>query len=128
MLDPNNDGKAYLPFALDGEISALALDKVREVLDFTTVTRVPAAPGYMRGEIDLRGSLAPARDLRLKFSLSRTATTVETGIIVTEVGREGKTTIIGALAGSVRDLMASVGELPAPHARPPLSRFPIARS
>ena len=61
----------YLTFRLDQEVFALDISKVREVLDFTDVTKVPRTPDFMRGVINLRGSVVPVVDLRLKFGMSR---------------------------------------------------------
>jgi purine-binding chemotaxis protein CheW len=66
----------YLTCKLDEEIFALDISKVREVLDFTEITRVPRTPEFMRGVINLRGSVVPVVDLRLKFGMSRTEKTV----------------------------------------------------
>ncbi len=55
----------YLTFKLADEIFALDISKVREVLDFTSITRVPRTPEFMRGVINLRGSVVPVADLRL---------------------------------------------------------------
>ena len=104
-LAESNETNQYLTFKLDGEIFALAIGKVREVLDFTTVTRVPQTPGYMRGVINLRGSVVPVMDLRLKFGLERTEKTVNTCIIIAEIELEGETTILGALADSVQEVL-----------------------
>ncbi|MDA8099352.1 MAG: chemotaxis protein CheW, partial [Nitrospiraceae bacterium] len=52
----------YLTFKLSDEIYALDIGKVREVLDFTTVTKVPRTPDFMRGVINLRGSVVPVVD------------------------------------------------------------------
>lgn len=100
-----NDSNQYLTFKLDGEVFALAIGKVREVLDFTTVTRVPQTPSYMRGVINLRGSVVPVMDLRLKFGLAKTEKTVNTCIIIAEIEMDGETTILGALADSVQEVL-----------------------
>ena len=55
----------YLTFKLNDEIFALDITKVREVLDFTLITRVPKTPDFMRGVINLRGKVIPVVDLRL---------------------------------------------------------------
>ncbi len=70
---------------MDEEVFALDVAKVREILDFTTVTKVPQTPDFMRGVINLRGSVVPVIDLRLKFGMSRTEKTVNTCIIVVEM-------------------------------------------
>ena len=95
----------YLTLTLNEETFALDVAKVREILDFTTVTRVPQTPAFMRGVINLRGSVVPVMDLRLKFGMAETATTVNTCIIVVEVVAEGETIILGALADSVQEVI-----------------------
>lgn len=95
----------YLTFKLDEEIFGLAIGKVREVLDFTTVTRVPQTPPYMRGVINLRGSVVPVIDLNLKFGMKQTEKTVNTCIIIVEIEMEGEVTIVGALADSVQEVV-----------------------
>jgi purine-binding chemotaxis protein CheW len=79
----------YLTFKLEEEIFALDVAKVREILDFTTVTKVPQTPDFMRGVINLRGSVVPVMDLRLKFGMSATEKTVNTCVIVAELVVEG---------------------------------------
>ncbi len=80
LVETNN----YLTFKLEDDVFALDVWKVREVLDFTAITRVPRMPPFMRGVVNLRGSVVPVVDLRLKFGLSKTENTVNTCIIITE--------------------------------------------
>src|SRR5512140_3314396 len=87
----------YLTFKLDNEVFALDIAKVREVLDFTTITKVPRTPEFMRGVINLRGSVVPVVDLRLKFGMTMTEKTVNTCIIIVEVAVDHETAILGAL-------------------------------
>jgi purine-binding chemotaxis protein CheW len=95
----------YLTFKLDDEVFALDITKVREVLDFTSITKVPRTPEFMRGVINLRGSVVPVVDLRLKFGMTKTEKTVNTCIIIVEVTVDNETTILGALADSVQEVM-----------------------
>jgi len=95
----------YLTFKLGDEIFALDISKVREVLDFTTITKVPRTPEFMRGVINLRGSVVPVVDIKLKFGMPMTEKTVNTCIIITEVAVDGETTILGALADSVQEVI-----------------------
>lgn len=95
----------YLTFHLEDEVFALDISQVREVLDFTTVTKVPRTPEFMRGVINLRGGVVPVVDLRLKFGMSKTEKTVDTCIIIVEVTVDGETTVLGALADSVQEVM-----------------------
>lgn len=95
----------YLTFKLRDEIFALDISTVREVLDFTTVTRVPRTPDFMRGVINLRGSVVPVIDLRLKFGMTQTEKTVNTCVIIVEVNANNETIILGVLADSVQEVM-----------------------
>ncbi len=96
--------RQYLTFKLADEIFAVDVAKVREILEFTSITKVPQTPGFMRGVINLRGSVVPVMDMRLKFGMPETEKTVNTCIIVVEVNHEGETIIIGALADSVQEV------------------------
>lgn len=96
--------RQYLTFKLSEEIFGLDVANAREILEFTTVTKVPKTPEFMRGVINLRGSVVPVLDMRLKFGLSRTEKTINTCIIVVEVTFENETTIIGALVDSVQEV------------------------
>jgi purine-binding chemotaxis protein CheW len=95
----------YLTFRLDRELFGMDIAKVREVLEFTTVTKVPRTPDFMRGVINLRGNVVPVVDLRLKLGLSRTERTVNTCVIIAEVDIDGERTVLGALADSVQEVL-----------------------
>ena len=95
----------YLTFTLDEEVFALDIGKVREVLDFTTVTRVPRTPEFMRGVINLRGNVVPVVDMRQKFGMSATERGVNTCIIIVEVTVDAETTVLGAMADSVQEVL-----------------------
>ena len=95
----------YLTFELDGEVFAVDVAKVREILDFTTLTKVPQTPEFMRGVINLRGSVVPVVDMRLKFGMGQTGKTVNTCVIVMEIDLAGETTIVGSLADSVQEVL-----------------------
>jgi purine-binding chemotaxis protein CheW len=94
-----------LTFKLGEEVFAVDVAKVREILDFTTVTKVPQTPDFMRGVINLRGSVVPVVDMRLKFGMSATEKTVNTCIIVMEIVIDQETAIVGALADSVQEVL-----------------------
>lgn len=96
--------RQYLTFQLAEEVFAVEVAKVREILEFSSITKVPQTPDFMRGVINLRGSVVPVMDMRLKFGLPETEKTVNTCIIVVEVNHEGDTIIIGALADSVQEV------------------------
>jgi len=100
-----SDISQYLTYKLGDEVFALDISQVREVLDFTTVTKIPQTPDFMRGVINLRGNVVPVVDLKLKFGMNITEKTVNTCIIITEISIEGEKTVIGALADSVQEVI-----------------------
>jgi purine-binding chemotaxis protein CheW len=95
----------YLTFRLDEEIFALDITKVREVLDFTSITRVPRTPDFMRGVINLRGTVVPVVDMKLKLGMPRTEKTINTCIIIVELELDGDMVVLGALADSVQEVI-----------------------
>jgi len=107
----------YLTFKLADEIFAIDVSKVREILEFTSITKVPQTPDFMRGVINLRGSVVPVIDLRLNFGMACTEQTVNTCIIVVEVSLDGEIVVLGALADSVQEVVEMEPDKiePAPH-------------
>ncbi|PTN37904.1 chemotaxis protein CheW [Desulfonatronum sp. SC1] len=96
--------RQYLTFTLEKALYAMDIAKVREVLEYTEITRVPRTPEFLRGVINVRGRAVPVVDMRLKFGMSRTVPTVNTCIIISEVELDGETTILGVLADSVQEV------------------------
>ncbi|WP_029917335.1 chemotaxis protein CheW [Pelobacter seleniigenes] len=99
------DANQYLTFKLGDEEFGLTIAKVREVLDFTSLTKVPQTPDYMCGVLNLRGSVVPVVDLKLKFGLQQTARTVNTCIIIVEIEIDGEVTVLGILADAVHEVV-----------------------
>ncbi len=95
----------YLTFTLADEVFSLDISRVREVLDYTTITRVPRTPEYLLGVINLRGSVVPVVDLRRKFGVEATGVTVNTCIIIVEATVNGDATVLGLLADSVQEVI-----------------------
>ncbi len=95
----------YLTFKLDSEVFALDISQVREVLDYTTTTKVPRTPDFMRGVINLRGSVVPVVDMRLKFGMPPTEKTVNTCVIIVEINVDNERIVLGALADSVQEVI-----------------------
>jgi len=107
----------YLTFRLDKELFGVDIAKVREVLEFSTVTKVPRTPAFMRGVINLRGNVVPVVDMRLKMGLPCTERTVDTCVIITEVVVDQDAVIVGALVDSVQEVLELDGGsvVPPPH-------------
>jgi purine-binding chemotaxis protein CheW len=94
----------YLTFKLRKEMFAVDVSQVREVLDVTSITRMPHAPDFMRGVINLRGSVVPVVDLRMKFNMEKAEQTQDTRIVVLEIVVEDELITIGALADAVHNV------------------------
>ncbi|MBN2010799.1 chemotaxis protein CheW [candidate division KSB1 bacterium] len=95
----------YLTFKFDEELYAMEISKVREVLDFTKVTKVPKTPDFMRGVINLRGNVVPVVDLKLKFGMPAIEKSVDTCIIIVELMVDEDETILGVMADSVEEVI-----------------------
>jgi purine-binding chemotaxis protein CheW len=95
----------YITFKLGGEIFAINVAQVREVLELSQITKVPTAPNYMRGVVNVRGKAIPVVDLRLKFGLPATADTVNSRIVVMELELDDEVTVIGGIADSVHEVI-----------------------
>jgi purine-binding chemotaxis protein CheW len=108
-------GTQFLTFKLDQELFAMEVSRVREVLEFNKITRVPRTPSYMRGVINLRGNVVPVVDLRLKLGLEATQMTVDTCVVISEIAIDGETTVLGALVDSVQEVI----DLEASNVAPP---------
>ena len=96
---------SFITFKLGDELFAIDVARVREVLDLSEITRVPTAPPYMRGVVNVRGSAVPVVDLRLKFGLPAAADTVHSRIVVLEIDLDGQRAVVGGLADSVHEVL-----------------------
>ena len=95
----------FLTFSLAEDVFAIDVVMAREVLDLCDVTRVPQTPDYMLGVINLRGSVVPVIDMRLKFGMNAAEQTRDSCIVVVEVDVDGESVVVGALADSVREVI-----------------------
>jgi purine-binding chemotaxis protein CheW len=95
----------FLTYRLGDEMFAVGVAQVREVLELAPITKVPTAPPYMRGVVNVRGTAIPVVDLRLKFGLPPKADTLHTRIIVLELKLDGEPCVIGGIADSVHEVI-----------------------
>ena len=96
----------YLSFELDDEVFAIDISKVREVLEFVSVTKVPQTPDFMRGVINLRGGVVPVVDMKQKFGIGETEKTINTCVVITEVLLADEPVILGVMADSVDEVFS----------------------
>ena len=100
-VEESVDMRQFLSFFLDDEVFAFDVSRVREVLDRTELTRVPRMPAFMRGVLNLRGSVLPVVDLGVRFGMGAIDETLDTCIIVVDVDVEGESTVLGAMVDAV---------------------------
>jgi len=95
----------YLTFLLAGEEYAIGILKVKEIIEYDTVTTVPKTPRWVRGVINLRGAVVPVVDLGLKFGLEDRLVTKTTCIVIVEGQVEGQSTLMGVMVDAVSQVM-----------------------
>ncbi len=95
----------YLTFLLAGEEYAIGILKVKEIIEYDTVTTVPKTPHWVQGVINLRGAVVPVVDLGLKFGLEERPVTKTTCIVIIEGQVEGQSTLMGVMADAVSQVM-----------------------
>ncbi|RPH31060.1 MAG: chemotaxis protein CheW [Bacteroidales bacterium] len=107
---------SFLSFKLGDEEFAAHVGKVLNILEMTKITEVPRAPEYMKGVINLRGTVLPVIDTRIKFGMPPTEYTTNTCIIVLDIDLDGESIHVGALVDSVQAVLEfdSSSIMPAP--------------
>ncbi|HTP27963.1 MAG TPA: chemotaxis protein CheW [Anaeromyxobacteraceae bacterium] len=96
----------YMTFKLAEEIYGLEILKVRELIGFMQITRVPKAPEWFRGVLNLRGKVIPVVDLRLKFDMPRIEPTDQTVIIVVQYSLRARDVTMGILVDEVLEVLS----------------------
>jgi len=96
---------SYLSFKLGDELFAANVAKVLNILEMVRITKVPKAPDYMKGVINLRGNVLPVIDTRIKFGMTPTEFTKNTCILVLDIIVDGEDIKVGALVDSVQEVL-----------------------
>ena len=96
---------SFLSFKLGEELFAAHVGKVLNILEMTKITEVPKAPEYMKGVINLRGTVLPIIDTRIKFGMPATPYTTNTCIVVLDIEMDGESIHVGALVDSVQAVL-----------------------
>ena len=91
----------YLTLGLAGEIFGISIRNVREILDMRPISRLPHAPDFLVGMIDVRGNGYPIVDLRTKLNLPRVPATEATRIIILDVPMNDEQVGVGFVADCV---------------------------
>ena len=115
-LDDGRDARAeYLTFFVRDEEYAVGLRRVREVIPFDTITRIPHMPPALRGVTNLRGQVVPVLDMSIKFHGIETAVDARTCIVLVESIVDGEPAVLGLLTEAVGQVLALTdGDIVAP--------------
>lgn len=105
----------YLTFFIRTEEYAVEILRVKEIIEFERVTRVPSMPAHVRGVINLRGSVLPVIDLAAKFGHGESVPSRTTCIVVVETQIDGEVLVAGVIADAVSEVI----DLPAAQIEPP---------
>jgi purine-binding chemotaxis protein CheW len=107
----------YLTFFIRGEEYAVSILRVKEIIEYESITRVPTTPAHVRGVLNLRGNVLPVIDLAAKFGHGDAEATRTTCVIVAETTLDDRVLVVGVLA----DAVSSVVDIPADAVEPPPS-------
>lgn len=112
----NDDGDQLLTFLLANEEYGVDILRVQEIKGWDSVTPIPNTPAYIKGVINLRGTIVPIIDLRLRFHLDSIEYGPTTVVIVLRVEHEGRSRIMGIIVDAVSDVynVPEEGMIPSP--------------
>lgn len=97
----SSNAREYLTFRLDQEEYGIDILKVQEIRGYEPPTRVANAPSFIKGVVNLRGTIVPIVDMRLKFNCSKAEYNTFTVVIILNLGSR----IVGIVVDSVSDVM-----------------------
>ncbi len=96
----------YLAFSLGGETFAMDIGSIREVIQFGGITEVPLMPPFIRGVINLRGSVVPVIDLLVRFGRSAGAVAHRTCIVILELAQGDGSAELGVMVDNVSEVLS----------------------
>ncbi len=100
-LEEMQELEQYVTFLIGNETYGVEVLKVREIIGMTDITYVPNSLDFMRGVINLRGTVVPVVDMRKKFRIEEREYDIFTVILIVEI----KETLIGMIVDSVSDVI-----------------------
>lgn len=104
LMSQSANGEQFLTFILAGEEYGLDILRVQEIRGWTNTTPIPNAPSYVKGVINLRGTIVPIIDLRQRFNMPLLDYGPTTVVIVVKVLGETKERIMGVVVDAVSDV------------------------
>jgi purine-binding chemotaxis protein CheW len=95
----------YLTFSLGDEVFAMDIRCVREIIQHGNMTMVPLMPAFVRGVINLRGSVVPVIDLQSRFGRPRAQVGKKTCVIIFDATVDGEKVELGLLVDAVSEVI-----------------------
>lgn len=95
----------YLSFSLANEEYGVDILRVQEIKGWTPVTQIPNAPPFLKGVLNLRGTIVPIVDLRMRFNLEAVEYTPTTVVIVLSLVTDGRERTFGVVVDAVSDVL-----------------------
>ncbi|MGB1238868.1 MAG: chemotaxis protein CheW [Pseudomonadales bacterium] len=102
----SGEQRQFLSFVLDSEEYAIDILRVQELRGWSPVTRVPDMPDYLKGVLNLRGTIIPIVDLRERFGLAPVEYSATTVVVVIKVMSEGRERVMGIIVDAVAETYA----------------------
>jgi purine-binding chemotaxis protein CheW len=99
------DQAQYLTFVLGGEMYAIGILNIKEIIEYGNLTVVPMMPDFLRGVINLRGRVVPVVDLAARFGRRVAEATRRTCIVLLEIESAGEAQEIGVMVDSVSEVL-----------------------
>ena len=99
------DDSQYLTFTVHKEMFAIDILFIKEILEFDQLTKVPMMPNFIRGVINLRGSVVPVVDLAARFGGNISEVSKRTCIVIIEVNTDGSRQDIGVVVDAVSEVL-----------------------
>lgn len=99
------EGRQYLTFALGNEVFAMNIANVREIIQYGPMTTVPLMPSFVRGVINLRGSVVPVIDLHARFGRGPAGIGTKSCNVIFEASRDGDRVELGLLVDAVSEVI-----------------------
>ena len=102
----NEEGQSqYLTFLLGGEMFAIPILNIKEIIEYGSLTTVPMMPAFIRGVINLRGSVVPVVDLAVRFGHKAGDVTRRTCIVIIEIESGDEKQDVGVVVDSVNEVL-----------------------
>ena len=105
-MSHEDTGLQFLTFQLDNEAYGVDILRVQEIKGWVPVTCIPNTPEYLKGVLNLRGTIVPIIDMRTRFNLEFMEYNAETVIIVLSVQTDSGERVVGIVVDSVSDVLS----------------------